>query len=223
MQDRIDDSETCLRYGVVCARVQRALFDEMRQLSLRRAVEAMDMAAAAEVTSVTRMSAYADARPRHAGVPVVRAALALADETSRSPGETRVRLVWQLDARRPRPLTNRHVFDDRGRLLGVADLLDPAAGVVGEFDGAEHARASRRSRDAGRDTAFRDHGLEVFRITAYDERDVGRVVGRIRSAYERAAVNQVPRRWTLTPPPGWEAALTLDQRFELQEILHQMS
>jgi hypothetical protein len=92
--------------------------------------------------------------------------------------------------------------------------------VVGEYDGAEHARAARRSRDAGRDTAFRDHGLEVFRVTGYDGRDVDRVVARIHSAYERAALNRVPRRWTLTPPPGWEVGLSLDETFALQELIH---
>ena len=220
VQDDIDASETCARHGLVCARVRRALFDEMRVRDLRGAVEAVDMAPAAGLTTIKRMGAYVEAHPRRAGVPVVRAALDFADETSRSPGETRTRMTWLLDARRPRPLTTREVFDDCGRLLGIADLLDPVAGVIGEYDGAEHARAGRRSRDAGKDSAFRDHGLEVFRVTGHDEHHRDRVVARIHSAYERAAVNRMPRRWTLTPPAGWEVPLSLDERFELQELIH---
>jgi hypothetical protein len=220
LQDRIDGTEICDRFGVPCSTVLRAVVDEMRVRSVRHAVEAMDMVAAAGLTSIRRTRGYVEAHPRLAGSPVVRRALDLADETSRSPGETRTRLAWVLDARRPRPLTNREVFDDRGRLLGVADLIDPVAGVVGEYDGAEHARAARRSRDAGRDTAFRDHGLEVFRVTGYDEHHGDGVVGRIHSAYERAALNRVPRRWTLTPPAGWEVGLSLDDVFALHEIVH---
>jgi hypothetical protein len=70
------------------------------------------------------------------------------------------------------------------------------------------------------DTAFRDHGLEVFRVTGFDEHHLADMVSRIHSAYERAAVNRMPRRWTLTPPPGWEVPLSLDDRFEVQELIH---
>src|SRR3954447_802486 len=69
----------------------------------------------------------------------MRAALDLASEDSRSPNETRMRLVWVLDAGLPVPAVNQPVYDLDGRLLGVADLLDVAAGVVGEYDGEDHA------------------------------------------------------------------------------------
>jgi hypothetical protein len=179
------------------------------------------MACAAAVSSIRRVIAFCDAHPGLAGVPLVRAAIELADEDSWSPGESRLRLTWVLDARRPAPLCNREVFDLNGRLLGIADLLDPGTGVVGEYDGAEHARPSRRSRDAARDSAFRDVGLEVFRITAYDEHDRDGVVSRVRAAYRRAGGRTV-KRWTLTPPRGWEPRLTLDDRLELREIVHAM-
>lgn len=182
----------------------------------------MDMAAAADLTSVRRMRACAASRVRWNGVPLVRRALALADENSRSPAESRLRLVWMLDARLPRPLVNRDVFDQRGRLLGVADLIDPVAGVVGEYDGRDHAGALRRSKDAGRDTAFRDHGLEVFRVTGYDQHQPEGIVGRIRSAYTRAEASRHPRLWTLTPPPGWPAAPSLDEQLDVRDVLREL-
>ena len=47
LQDRMDPNETCDRFGTRCARVIRAVVDEMRVRGLRHAVEAMDMVAAA--------------------------------------------------------------------------------------------------------------------------------------------------------------------------------
>src|SRR3954465_3469518 len=105
---------------------------------LREAVVAMDMVAAAELTEVRRVCAYCAGRAGWKGVRRVRAALDLAREESRSPNETRMRLVWELDAGLPRPGLNRSVYTRNGRFVATVDLLDFEAGVVGECDGAEH-------------------------------------------------------------------------------------
>lgn len=153
LEDRLDATEGSLVYGIPCTRAERALFDEMRRADdLREAVVAVDMAAAAQLISIARMDRYLRDRTGWLGVPQVRAALELADEDSRSPNETRLRLRWQLDAGMPRPLVNQPVWSLSGRLLGIADLLDPVAGVVGEFDGADHRGPSSTVRtSAGRD------------------------------------------------------------------------
>lgn len=224
-RDRIAADEVVRRYGVPCTIPERATFDEMRKSGdLRAAVTALDMAAAGEVTSLRRMGRYVDAHPGWQGVELARSALGLADEHSLSPRETELRLIWVLDARRPRPLANRAVFDRRtGRLLGYADLLDPEAGVVGEFDGGEHAGTRRRSRDAGRDVSFRDHGLEVFRVTSLDLLDRRTVLHRIESSYHRAQhVPRDRRTWTLEPPPGWEPAPSLDELLDTRDALREM-
>ena len=78
----------------------------------------MDMMAAAELVSVAQMRAYVAQRPAWAGVGQVRRALPLASEHSRSPNETRLRLLW-VDAGLPTPLVNQ-VYDRDGRLLGIA-------------------------------------------------------------------------------------------------------
>jgi len=221
-RDRLGTEEVWTRQGVPCTRPERAVFDAMRWADLRAAVEHLDMAAAAELVSIRRIRRYTGTRARWDGVPLVRRALDLADENSASPAETRLRLCWVLDAGCPRPLANRDVFDGTGRRLGVADLIDDRAGVVGEFDGGEHARARRRSRDAARDSAFRDAGLEVFRVTGYDEHYTSVVVERVRAAYARAATSTRQRRWTLTPPPGWRVALSVDDVLDQQDWLRQL-
>ena len=222
-QDRLDEDDLWWPLGIPCTRPARALFDEMRSLvDIRAAAVAADMTFASELVSIRRMRAYLERRAGWAGVGGVRAALELADEHSRSPGESRMRLMWVIDAGRPRPLCNRDVFDESGRLLGVADLLDPTAGVVGEYDGAEHARARRRSRDAGRDSLFRDHGLEVFRVTGWDERHPELVRDRIHAAYERAHRNAVHRRWTLRQPPGRDVPLSLDDQLDLNDVMREL-
>ncbi len=128
-----------------------------------------------------------------------------------------------LDARLPAPLANVELFDRRtGALLGVADLLDPDAGVVGEFDGGEHAGARRRSRDAERDGLFRDHGLEVFRVTAVDLATPARFVDRARRAYRRAQdIPRSRRTWTLQPPPGRETPPTLDELLAARALVRE--
>ena len=83
-------------------------------------------------------------------------------------------------------------------------------------------RPGRRSQDALKESRFRDHGLEVVRITAYDEHVPGRVAERIDAAYRRAARNRLPRRWTTTPPRGSAPSLTLDERLELLDVMRDL-
>ena len=191
-------------YGVPCTTVPRGLFDEMRRTGeLRPAVVAMDMAAAAALTSIRRMSAYTDDHGGWMNVPLVRSALPLSSELSRSPNETRMRLIWVLDAGLPAPLVNQPVWDLGGRLLGIADLLEPVAGLVGEFDGADHRGARRHSKDVDREARFRDVRLEVFRVTGPDLADPPLVVRRMRGARDRATwAPPAERAWTIDPPRG---------------------
>ncbi len=150
-------------------------------------------------------------------------ALDLAHELSRSPNETRMRLVWMLDAGLPAPLVNQPVWDLHGRMLGIADLFDPVAGVVGEYDGADHRLARRQARDVAREERLRRHGLEYFKVTGPDIGDHALVADRMASTRRRAAfAAPAQRRWTLTPPAWWEPApdldTVLDQRDALREL-----
>jgi hypothetical protein len=202
---QIAPTERVLRRGIWCTTPQRALFDELRFMgSLREAVVILDMAAAARVISVKLFAVYVMLRPAWTGVRFVRRVLLLASDHSRSPQESRMRLVWVLDAGLGPPLCNVPVFDRHGRLLGYPDLFDPVAGVVGEYDGADHKARDRRRADITREQLFRDHGLEYFTVVEGDLLDRGAVVRRMHAARARAQFLPGDRTlWTLTPPTGW--------------------
>lgn len=195
--------------GVGCAIVERALFDETRRRRfLRPAVAAIDMAAAAGLTTVERFAEYVDRRPAWTGVGVARGAVDLAIDDSRSPQETYLRLVWVIDADLPVPLCNQPVFSPRGDLLGHPDLFDPVAGLVGEYDGADHLAEDRRGRDRLREERFRDHGLEYVAVVTGELRDRALVVRRLRAAYRRAPFTpEDRRRWTLDQPAWFRSRL----------------
>lgn len=202
--------------GVRCVGVERAVVDEIARIGeLREAVVVIDMACAARITSLKRIRSYVDRHPR-AGNNLVRSALALADERSLSPQETRMRLVWVLDAGWPRPLCNTTVYSATGEILGRPDLLDPQTGVAGEYDGALHRARSRHRSDVSRSERMRGHGLEPFVIVAGDGPDVQ--ISRMLAARERAAARVGLRSWTVTPPPGAlvPAEMSLDEELELR-------
>lgn len=110
-------------------------------------------------------------------------------------------MVWELDARLPRTLVNCPVHDRAGRLLGIADLLDPVAGQAIEFDGAEHRRAGRQTADIHREERLRRVGLEVTRVTGIELPDRTRVADRLLAARSRASfVPPEDRLWAAHPP-----------------------
>jgi very-short-patch-repair endonuclease len=211
--------------GIPCVIPERAAFDAMRTASsLIEAVVAIEMFALGEVTSPRRTRAYVDSvGPWRRGTERGRAALDLASEHSWSPSESRMHMVWRLEAGLPPPLLNQPLFDRQGRLLCYPDLLDVEAGLVGEYDGAHHRGPGRHSKDVGREDLLRRHGLEVFRVTGPDLRSPGRVKERMLEARSRAKfLPEAERRWTTTPPPGWEPGPTLDERLDERDLKRQL-
>jgi hypothetical protein len=226
LQDRID-GELINRMGIPVTTLRRALFDAMRLAEdVREATVAMDMMSAADLMPISWMRTYVKTRAGWRGVPQVRRALDLADEHSRSPNETRMRLIWIIDAGLPRPLVNPPVFTLDGQLLGYADLFDEEAGLFCEYDGADHRHASRHARDVAREERCRRAGLEYVKITGPDVLRPDRVVDRLLSTRGRAGfLAGRHRRWTLAPPPGWfgspEEMMSLQQRLEHRSLLHE--
>ncbi len=220
IRDILNPDEIVVVRDVPCTTVQRATFDAVRYArTVREAVVALDMMAAAGLVTVAQMRDYVGRKQAWTGVQRARDAVSLADDLSRSPQESRLRLVWQLDADRGRPLVNRPLFDLDGRLLGYPDLLDPEAGVVGEYDGADHRSARQHSDDVDRESGFRDHLLEVVRFTGPDMTVPNRVTNRIHAAYARARWLPPARRtWTLTPPPHWPPAWTPDELLAQRDL-----
>lgn len=200
--------------GLPVTSTQRALFDEVRRRSsLWSAVEAIDMAAAAGLISVWLFATYVGDMNSRNGAPLARHAVSLAVDESRSPRETWFRLVWTLLAGLPEPLVNEPVYDHDGRLIGIPDLLDPVAGLVGEYDGAHHKSVEQHRRDVRREEDFRDHGLECVTVVRGDSRNVAAT--RVSAARGRAKF--LPREscaWTLERPARDPRPETLDERLE---------
>jgi hypothetical protein len=215
-QEQLAPSEFAFVDGLPCTTVQRALFDELRRhASYREAVVAAEMTFAARLISVRLMRDYVAERSGWTGVPRVRRVLALAGEHSRSPQETRMKLVWMLEAGFDPPLCNQPVFDHHGNLLGVPDLFDPGAGLVGEYQGADHKDGERHRADVAREELFRDHGLEYFEIVGGDLRDRRRAAARMTNARRRARfLPPELRTWTLTPPAWYVVSESLDCTLE---------
>lgn len=187
--------------GMPCVPVTRALFDAMRTgRGLFPAVVAADMAMFCGLVTPDRMDRFVETRAGWAGVPLVRRALALADPHAASPQETRLRLLWELGLRLPRPLVNVALFSRDGELLGYPDLLDVEAGLVVEYDGADHRSARRHSDDVDREARLRAVGLEVTRVTGGDLSRPRQLARRLLEARRRARFNPPSRRsWSLEP------------------------
>ena len=112
-------------------------------------------------------------------------------------------MVWLLDAELPKPLLNREVYDLDGHLIGIPDLFDAEAGLVGEYQGEDHKDGQRHREDVEREEKFRDHGLEFFEVVGGDLGRRQLVVDRMRNARARAKfLPPESRAWTLEAPPG---------------------
>ncbi|MBM9458357.1 hypothetical protein JK386_00395 [Nocardioides sp. zg-536] len=208
--------------GLPVTRAARSVtFLVRRCRSLEAAVQVIDMAAADDLVSVAEVLAYL---ARIAGRPHTRRlrhALELAEENAWSPMEVTLRLRW-VQRRRVRPLCNAPIFDHRGRHLLTPDLLDPVAGVVGEYDGAVHEQRAVRRRDLAREEICREVGLQLVSMISTDLRDTRGFERRLDAAYERAAAAQASypgreRAWTLERPDGWVDTSTVAARRALGE------
>ena len=199
--------------GVRCLHPRRALVDEVRSLEhLRDRVVAIDMAAGGRDHVPGRVTSYLEGVPlRRAGL--VHEALSLAREGSRSPPETRLRLVWTQDAGLPEPWVNRRVEDLDGHLICNPDLFDEEAGTVVEYDGEEHRSAARHDHDVRRQERCRRAGLEYVVVTSRDLRRRPALVERLRRSRARSRFAAVgDRAWRLAPTPARSLDDELDER-----------
>lgn len=190
---------------------------EMRRASgPRAAVATADMAAYSDLVSRVELEAWVAAMLPQTGVANVRAALDLMDENAWSWQETALRLVWVLDAELGRPLSNRAIFDRRGRHLATCDLLDPAAALVVEYNGKLHDVAAKRKVDREREQVLADHGITMLTVVERDMRHRAELAERLADA-RAAAFRRAPaqRAWTIEPPPWWTPTETVAQRRKL--------
>lgn len=182
------------------------------------AATALDMAAYSDLVSIEEAQSYALDHPGWTGIGQCRKALALADENAWSPPEVRMREVWLSSVPGAQLMCNAPVFDRRGRLVGVPDLIDVEAGVIGEYDGAGHLDGGQRTSDVRREGQFRGRRLEYVTMMAADLSEPAHFIHRLQTAYARSADSRGQQRtWTTDQPPWWTPTQTVEQRRALPE------
>lgn len=195
----VPPAEACTISGLRVTTASRTAFDLARLLPPTRAVVALDRLLHLRLLSAGDVLTIVRERRGWRGVARARSALSLADGGAESPQETLLRLLW-LEAGLPRPRCNAVIRRPDGRFVARVDLLDDAAGVVGEYDGAYHASSVRRSDDARRQGELERLGLVVVRATGHDvdhRRRREAWQDRLRLAY-RTASTRTHRAWIVT-------------------------
>ena len=200
-RSRLAEHDVSLVADIPVTSPLRTTFDGLRLAPrLEDAVAFGDLMLHRRLVDLGQLVAYVSRHSGWKGVALARRALTMLDAGSRNPWESRFRVLWMVDAGMPRPRCNAQLRDAFGDLLGIVDLLDEAAGVVGEFDGGGHREIATHTDDNIREETLEDHGLEVVRATSMDFAHRARTAGRIRRAYGRAARNiHAERRWTTQP------------------------
>jgi hypothetical protein len=167
-RSRLPDADVVEVRGTKATAVTRAVFDEMCRGGVEDGMVAGDAACAVRLTSRDEMMSYVAAHPRARGIPAARRAAALLSPYVRSAPESRLRYVWVVEAGLPPPEVNIALADARGIVLGEPDLLDREAGLVGEYDGADHRTLARHTADNAREEGFERNNLTVVRATSVD-------------------------------------------------------
>ena len=197
-RSRLEPHELADVGGVRCTQLVRTAFDAARFAdNVTEAVVALDALLHSTALRLEEVVAYAHERRRWHGREQLYRAAALADPWSLSCPESRLRVMWR-GAGLPPPLVNPLILDGSGIVVAMADLLDEAAALVIEYDGAHHADARQRALDDERTQRLHALGLHVVRVNSVDLRPdrQWRTVQRLRHLRERRVA-------TLSGPPSW--------------------
>jgi hypothetical protein len=155
-------------HGLAVTTAVRSCVDVMRFDGVEEGVVAGDAAGRFRVAGPEEIRAYVASHPGMKGIPAARTAAALLDPRAASCPESRLRVVWVVEAGLPMPLVNVEVVDLDGFLLGLADLFDPEAAMVGEYDGSQHRDLAQHTADNAREEGFERHNAVVVRATSID-------------------------------------------------------
>lgn len=161
-------NERDLPFGVPATTVVRTVLDLARTLTVEASVVAVDSALRAGHCRLDQLAAGLSSAAGLPGVIEARRAVSLADPSSGSPGETRLRLVLVL-AGLPAPQSQLVVRDGHGRFLARADLGYREARLLLEYDGYDaHSPRPVFRDDRRRQNALVSNGWLVLRYTASD-------------------------------------------------------
>ena len=162
------DLDVAEHQGILVTTAERSCLDVMRCLGPEEGLVAADATVRAGLTTRDRLTTALTRMSGLKGVPRARLAVSLVDGRAESLPESRLRYVWVVDAGLPVPLVNPVVVDLDGRFVARADLVDPEAGTVGEYDGAQHRDLARHTADNAREEDLEGLNLEVTRSTSLD-------------------------------------------------------
>ena len=169
------------------------------------AVVAADAMLHAGLVTTDDLEIYISQRTRWKGVPAARRALALANSAAESPMETRLRLLLVLGGLRSLEV-NIPLYDSRTSVhLGRPDLFDEDAGLVIEYDGADHRRIDRHRSDNAREHGLERAGLIVLRFDGHDVFVTPDRTLDVAHAARQRGLDRDRRRdsWTRSPIPWW--------------------
>ncbi len=147
---------------------ERSCLDVMRFYGAEEGLVAADATVRAGLTTPARLAVALGRMTGLKGVPRARLAVPLVDGRAESGPESRLRYVWVVEAGLPVPLVNPVLLDREGRFVARADLVDPEAATVGEYDGAHHRDLEQHTADNVREEDLEGLNLEVTRSTSLD-------------------------------------------------------
>ncbi len=182
----------------------RTCFDLMRERRLVEAVVVADAFLHSAAVHLEHLAAYCADRRRWPHVRDTRVAVGLADAASRSPGESRLRMVPVLGGLEA-PFVNVPVVDAYGQHLATPDLqVRGRRWAWLEYDGAYHEDAAQHAADVRRENRLSVHsaGVPVLR---YDRQHLVRegpeqVLTQVARATRAREVRQLDLRDFWRPP-----------------------
>lgn len=198
--------------------VRSVTYEMRRAPTLTRALQVADMGCYSDLVSRDEIARYCRSElPIQTGVGMVREALPHIRENAWSPAEVMMRRCWQEARPDAVLLCNVPIFSLQGIHLATPDVLDPLAGVFGEYESWLHLVGARRAADIAREERLRGAGLEGVTMVASDANDLTDFLTRLEGAHRRAVDRPGPRLWTLEKPAWWVDTSTVAARRALTD------
>ena len=197
----------------VTMRLRTALDLARSAPTLTESVVPLDAFLGARLLTTDQLRRGVERWPSGRGTCQLRAAVAQARVGVRNGWETRLRMFAVLELGLTDLEPNRAVFDQRGNLLGIPDLLDAEAALALEYDGATwrsdrtmgHRDREQHREDNAREERLERAGLIVVRAEKSDlTQHAARLGERILSARADGLRRDRSRdHWTLDEPDSW--------------------
>jgi hypothetical protein len=165
----LDELDVVEVNGFLVTSPARTCLDLTRLGSIVDAVVAVDAFLSADLVIQDELWRFCSERRRWPNIDRLREAVLLGSDRVRSPAESRLRMLLVLDGL-PEPLVNAPVHDERGKLMGIPDLLylKPLLGI--EYDGSYHNDPKVHQVDLIRENRLLTHGLPLLRYSKEDMR-----------------------------------------------------